>query len=159
MKKRFLHKMSKGLLVQTILVLMLFICMTGCSQRNDISNATLIGYDASPFEKTMTNYFNDMSNDEVANISYGWKEDWVGEDAPNSEFLISNEKAMTYVVSVNLAYDGETETNRMIYYMIHNTKENTLSVQGGLFDEDGVIYPMSLSEARNAIEMIFDEYN
>ncbi len=159
MKKRFPYKSKKGVLVQAMLVLLLFIFMTGCGKINNISEATLIGYDASPFEKTMINYFDDMSNDEVANLSYGWKEGWIGDDTPNPEVLTSNEKAMTFVVSVNLAFDGETETNRMIFYMIHNTKENTLSVRGGAFDEDGDIYPMSLNEARDEIEMIFDEYN
>lgn len=159
MKKYFQFKIGKGIIIQTMLILLLFILMTGCNERNNISDATLIGYDASSFEKTMVNYFEDMSNDEVVNLSYGWKEGWAGDDAPNPEVLISNEKAMTYVVSVDLASDGEKETNRMMYYMIHNTKENTLSVQGGSFDEDGDIYPMSLSEARNEMEMIFSEYN
>lgn len=159
MNKGFLYKSKKGVLVQTLLILLLFIFMTGCGKRNNISDATLIGYDASPFEKTMMNYFDDMSNNEVDNISYGWQEGWMGNDAPNSVALTSNEKAMTFVVSINLAFDGETETNRMVFYMIHNTKENTLSVQGGSLDEDGDIYPMSLNEARDNIESIFDEYN
>ncbi len=152
-------KEGKRVSIQTTLILLVLILTSGCAVKGNISSATLIGYESSSFEETMTSFFEDMTNEEVVNLSYGWNENWVGNYAPDSNVLTSNETAMTYVVSVNLDYDGETETNRMIYYMIHNTKENTLSVQGGLFDEDGDIYPMNLNEARDELEMIFDEYN
>lgn len=137
-----------------ILVLLVFAFITGCSGKKNISDATLLGYDDVVFEEAMKNYFDDMSNDEVANLSYGWKDGWVGEFAPDSDFLTSNEKAMSFVISVNLVSDNETETNHMVFYMIHNTKDNTVSVQGGLFDENGDTYPMGLIESQELIDEI-----
>lgn len=159
MREMILCKKRKGAIIQGIIILLVFILMAGCSKRGNISSATLVGYDASSFEKTMLEYFEDMRTEDVSNLSYGWKEGWEGSYAPSSKALHPDEKAMTYILTVDLIDDDETELNRMIFYMIHNTKTNTLSAHGGLFDEDGEIYPMSLSETRDGLKSIFDQYN
>ncbi len=48
---------------------------------------------------------------------------------------------------------------KTIFWMIYNTKSNTLSVQGGYMNEEGYIYPFDKSEVRSMLEEIFDEYN
>ncbi|MBQ3055729.1 MAG: hypothetical protein IJC88_06455 [Oscillospiraceae bacterium] len=151
--------MKKKIILILLAVLAVMLLFSLFGKKGDPSSAKLVGYDSRSFEKTMKVYFKDMMNEEVKSFSYEWKQGWPGEYAPDSDFLSSHEKPVTFVTSVQLAYAGGTETNRMVYYLIHDKKHNTLSVQGGFFDEDGEQYPFSLSEARSELEAIFDEYN
>ena len=153
----FFKKVNSIILMMFVLII--FGLITGCDGTGSVSSAKLLGYEESSFEETMEKYFEDMTNDEVVKLSSEWKEGWIGNGAPNSEVLNSNEKAMTYVIAIDLSHDDELETNRMIFYMVHDINENILSVHGGEFDEDGNIYYMGLDEARSELEMIFDEYN
>ncbi len=158
MKNVRFNKKKFNYLVMALIVLISAVFITGCSKA-DISSAKLLGYDNITFNEAMDKMVKDMMNDEVSSLSKEWKNGWAGEYAPDETVLNSNEKAMTYVLSIKLDYEGKTETNRMIFYFIHDLTDNTLSVQGGLLSEDGDEYPMSLSEAREGLEEMFDEYN
>lgn len=162
-KIKFRVSYKRAIISKISVVLLIIVFLSGCYGGNDISSAYLLDYNESSFEETMNRFVKDMieSNEENVDIDFscGWKEGWTGKDAPNAGTLMKNEKPMTYIMSIKLTCDEEIETNRLIYYMIHNKKTNTLLVQGGSFDEDGDVYPMSMKEARDDLKDIFDEYN
>lgn len=138
------------ILVLSVLVL----CMMGCS---DIKKAKLVGYDGQSFDDTMADFFKYMK-DEDTDVSAEWKEGWRGSNAPELSYLEDNEKPMTYVIEIDIG--GEYgEHNRIMFYMIHDTKENTLQVLGASMEEDGDRYSLTRSEAREMLYEIFDEYN
>lgn len=137
------------LAILAVLLLSLLLSTTACGSAS-LSSAKLLGHDSITFEKAMESYFDSMMNDEVSGISHGWAEGWQGSSL-NAGILTSNEKPVTYIVTVNLNYMGEVETNRLLFFLVHNTKTNMLSVQGGLMDEDGETYSMSMSDARSML--------
>lgn len=144
--------------ISAILVLsVLVLCMMGCS---DIKKAKLAGYDGQSFDDTMADCFKYMK-DEDTEVSAEWKEGWRGSNAPKSLDLEKHEKEMTYVVEIDIDWEGDEydEHNRIMFYMIHDTKENVLHVQGASMEEDGDRYSLSRSEAREMLFEIFDEYN
>ena len=151
---------KKGVIVKTMISLLILILMVGCVGKGDISKAILIGYESKPFEEVMKkvamNEFKD--NEEISSVSYGWSNGWEGKYAPDTGNLRLYEAAMSYVISTDLEDEGETESNRCVFYMIHNTIDNTLSVQGGVIELDGEVAPGSKSEVRELVEYLYDEY-
>lgn len=147
--------MRKVLLV--VLGVILLLVLGGCGS-NNIASAELLGYEGGSFEKAMENYWEDWrsQNNEISEMSYGWIDGWVGNEAPDSSVLNSNEEAMTYSISLNLSSAGssEVESNRILFYVLHDTNENTLTLRGGMAIEDGEEYPMSAETAREFIEGI-----
>lgn len=147
--------MRKVLLI--VLGVILLLVLGGCGS-NNIASAELLGYEGVSFEETMKNYCEDLrnQNDEISEMSYEWIDGWVGNEAPDSSVLNSNEEAMTYSISLNLSSAGssEVESNRILFYVLHDTNENTLTLRGGMAIEDGKEYPMSAETAREFIEGI-----
>ena len=146
------------------LFMVTFALMTGCEKKVDISEAQFEGYTARSFEQTMKIYCKKMidnvtENDTTANYSCGWKEGWVGKNSLNSDVLLDNEKPMTFILSVKLENDDVMETNRFLFYLIHDVKENKLYPQGAVMNEDGEECTFDLEETRKFLEEIFDEYN
>lgn len=142
------------ILVLSVLVL----SMVGCA---DIKKAKLAGYDGQSFDDTMADCFKYM-RDENTTVSAEWKEGWRGSNAPRSIDLEKHEKEMTYVIEIDIDWgegDEYDEHNRIMFYMIHDTKKNVLHVQGASMEEDGYRDSLSRSEAREILFEIFDEYN
>ncbi len=142
-----------------VLAAMMTAFMVSCGGA-DLSKATLKGYGDVPFEASIEKMIDEMSRwgqqeGVKMSVSHEWKDGWEGEDAPSTALLLSGEKAVTYVLSVTLSAGGESETNRLAFYFIHDTKANTLSVQGGIMTEDGYEYRMDIDEAE---EMMVDLY-
>ena len=151
-----------ALMVILLIVIVCVFVFSFSSKKGDLSTATLTGYDGHSFEETMERYgeyMADYGTAERATFSSDWQEGWVGADAFNAEVLASKGKAVTYILSLTLFFEDEVETNQFVFWMIHNTKGNTLSVQGGYTNQGGILYPSDKSDTRSFLEEIFDEYN
>lgn len=149
----------KRIIALVLVSLMTVVLLTGCA---NISKAKYLGHEDITFEKAVKRNMDKIKSElekenDGAKVTYKaeWKKGWSGEKAPDKSVLDRNEKPMTYVITLTGKEDGETHTGRIAFYMVHDTKENTLSTRGGYNEEDGDRYYMTASEAKAEIEALY----
>lgn len=142
----------------TAIVLMIIFVMglAACGGEATVEEAYLEGYDEMPFDKACRaagDKIVEAAEDKEITYSVLWGEGWAGDAVPKEPSVSDDEKLVMCEIRFTVTENETEDKKRLKIYMIHDTKENILTIEGG--NDIGKIFVKSI-EADETKQIVMD---